>query len=113
MHEMSIVEALIKQCEKIAKDNDAKKVTAVHLKIGILSGIEPHFLESCFDIFKEHTICNEAKLHIDIQKLVITCNDCKTTNTLEQNHFICPKCQSQNLVVNDGEDMMLMRLEME
>ncbi len=113
MHEMSIVEALMKQCEKIAKKNNAKKITAVHLKIGVLSGIEPHFLQSCFDIFKEHSICENSELFMDIQKIVVFCDDCKAKNTLLKNHFICPNCQSENIKVVDGEDMMLMRLEME
>ncbi len=113
MHEMSIVEALIKQCEKVAKANDAKKISAVHVKIGVLSGVEPHFLESCFDIFKEKTICEGATLHMQIQKIKVTCKDCKATNTLQENYFICPSCKSENLQVDDGEDMMLMRVEME
>ncbi|PID47885.1 MAG: hydrogenase maturation nickel metallochaperone HypA [Proteobacteria bacterium] len=113
MHEMSIVQALIEQCKKIAKKNKAKKILRVDVKIGVLSGIEPHFFQTTFDTFKEGTICDGAKLNMNIQKILITCNDCNTQNTLDQNHFICPKCNSENIRVIDGEDMMLMQLEME
>ncbi len=113
MHEMSIVQALVKQCEEIAKKNNAKKIAAVHLKIGVLSGIEPHFLETTFHTFKEHTICDEAKLFMNIQNIEVICQKCKKQSVLVKYEFICPECQSTDLKVIDGEDMILMRLEME
>lgn len=113
MHEMSIVEALMKQCEVIAKENNAKKVLNIYLKIGILSGVEIHFLKSTFDAFKKGTICQEAVLHTNLQKIVVLCKDCKKTSTLQKHEFICPNCDSIEIKVIDGEDMMLMKLEME
>lgn len=113
MHEMSIVQALIEQCETQAKLNDAKKILSVDIKIGVLSGVEPHFLKTTFDTFKEQTICDKATLNMNIQKIVVACKECGKKSTLTQNHFICPKCKSEEIDVIDGEDMMLMRLEME
>lgn len=113
MHEMSIVQALIKQCEEQAQINSAKKILSVDVKIGVLSGVEPHFFKTTFDTFKEQTICDGAKLNMNIQKVVVTCNACNQTSTLDENVFLCPKCQSDDIRVLDGEDMMLMRLEME
>lgn len=113
MHEMSIVQALVKQCEEQAKKNSATKVLNIYLKIGILSGVEIHFLQSAFDMFKLGTICETAVLHADLQKIVVCCKDCGKTSTLQKHEFICPECKSVELDVIDGEDMMLMRLEME
>ncbi len=110
---MSIVQALVEQCEKIAEQNKANKINRVDVKIGILSGIEAHFLESCFDMFKEGTICDGAKLNMQIQKVVVLCKECNEQSELSEHYFICPKCKSENLEVKDGEDMMLMQVEME
>ncbi len=112
MHEMSVVQALVKQCEKEAKKNGAEKILEIYLKIGILSGIEVHFLQSAYEMFKFGTICEEAILHVDIQQIVVKCKECQKTSTLEKYEFICPTCKSTELEVIDGEDMMLMRLEM-
>ncbi len=112
MHEMSVVQALVKQCEKEAKKNGAKKILAIHIKIGVLSGIEIHFLESAYDIFKIGTICEEAILHVEKQPIVVKCQDCEKTSILEKYEFVCPVCKSSELKVVDGEDMMLMKLEM-
>lgn len=113
MHELSIVEALINQCEELVKSNSAKKVISVEVKVGVLSGIEPHFFQTTFDTFKKETVCHNAKLVMNMQKVVVTCKACKTQSTLEKNHFVCPKCQNEDITVQDGEELMLMRLEME
>ncbi|KLE04196.1 hydrogenase/urease nickel incorporation protein HypA [Aliarcobacter butzleri] len=113
MHEYSIVQSLLESCEEHAKSNDAKKVTKVVVKIGILSGVEPELLKTAFDTFKEQTVCHDAQFLINHQKIEILCQDCNTKSTLEKHEFSCPKCQSTNLTVTDGEDMYLMSLEME
>ncbi len=113
MHEMSIVQALVKQCEQIADEHNAEKILEVHVKIGVLSGVEPHFFQSTFEAFKLDTICKDAKLVMDIQKVKIVCDKCGKESTLEENEFLCPQCQSEDVRSIGGEDMMLMRLEME
>jgi len=62
MHEYSVVQALLNQCEEVAAQNEATKVMKVIVKIGVLSGVEPHLLQVAFDTFKEKTICDEAEL---------------------------------------------------
>ncbi|RXJ95461.1 hydrogenase maturation nickel metallochaperone HypA [Arcobacter sp. AHV-9/2010] len=113
MHEYSIVQSLLESCEEHAKINDAKKVTKVVVKIGVLSGVEPELLQTAFDTFKEKTICDDAQFIINIQKVEILCNKCKAKSTLQKHEFACPKCQSTDIKVTDGEDMYLMSLELE
>jgi len=113
MHEFSIVQSLLAQCEEQALQNSAKKITKVVVKIGVLSGVEIDLLKSAFETFKEKTICENAKFVANLQPVVVKCNDCKEESTLEKFEYICPNCQSPNLQVIDGEDMYLMSLEME
>jgi len=112
MHEYSIVQSLLESCEEHAKQNDADEVTKVIIKVGVLSGVEPDLLQTAFDTFKEKTICDKAEFIINIQKVLIKCNDCNTQSTLEKHEFDCPSCKSVNIEVLDGEDMYLMSLEM-
>lgn len=113
MHEYSIVQALIDQCETLAADNKASAITKVVVKIGHYSGVEPHLLETAFETFKAATICENAEFVMNLQPLVIVCSDCQTTSVLDQPHYACPECQSIDIRVIDGEDMILMSLEME
>ena len=113
MHEYSIVQSLLNQCEDIAEQNGAQKVLKVYVKIGVMSGVEPHLLKSAFDTFKEATMCADALLDIQVQNVIIRCKECGAETTLEVFRYLCSQCESNNVEVIDGEDMYLMSLEME
>ncbi|KJF84679.1 hydrogenase maturation nickel metallochaperone HypA [Photobacterium phosphoreum] len=113
MHEYSIVGALIEQCEQHARDNNADKVTRVAIKVGILSGVEPALLETAFQTFKLESICHEAEFEMNIQPLVLSCLECGQETTHTERSIICQHCGSNRTHVLDGEDLMLMQLEVE
>lgn len=113
MHEYSIVQALIEQCENQAQQHNATAISKVVIKIGILSGVEPSLLEVAFATFKEtSSICQSAKLVMQIQAVEILCRSCGQVSTLAEHNYICPKCQSAAVSITDGEEMFLMQLEM-
>lgn len=112
MHEYSVVQALLNQCEEHAKQNGATKVTKVICKIGVMSGIETHLLQTAFDTFKEGTICEEALLLLNTQKLKLECKECGNVFEVDEVRYFCTKCESLRVKVLDGEDMYLMSLEM-
>lgn len=113
MHEYSIVQALLNQCEDIAKENKAKRVMKVVSKIGVMSGVEIHLLQTAFDTFKEGTICDGAEFIINHQKIKLHCNACEAEFEIDEMTYKCVECESLNVKVIDGEDMYLMSLEME
>ncbi|MGL5396678.1 MAG: hydrogenase maturation nickel metallochaperone HypA [Shewanella sp.] len=113
MHEYSIVSALIEQCEQHAKANQATKITRVEIKLGVMSGVEPALLQTAFETFKLDGICREAKLCMTLQPLVIKCVDCLQESVLDERSIVCPACNSYHTRVLDGEEMLLMQLEME
>ena len=112
MHEYSVVQALLNQCEEVAAQNDATKVTKVITKIGVMSGIETHLLQTAFDTFKEGTICAEAEFIQNVQKLKLECKECGHVFEIDEVRYFCVKCESLRVKVLDGEDMYLMSLEM-
>ncbi|WP_345976961.1 hydrogenase maturation nickel metallochaperone HypA [Sulfurimonas sp. HSL3-7] len=113
MHEYSVVQALMEQVERLAVEHSAQKVTKVIVKIGVMSGVEPHLLEIAFNTFKEKSICDAAEFVMNIQPLAIVCRACHVRSELNAVHYCCPACGSIDVEVVDGEDMFLMSLEME
>lgn len=113
MHEYSIVQALMEQVESLAKENEAEKVTKVVVKIGAMSGVEPHLLHIAFDTFKEKSVCDSAEFVLNIQPLTVLCLECDTQSELEEIYYRCPQCESLKVEVVDGEDMFLMSVEMQ
>jgi len=112
MHEYSVVQALLNQCEEIAAENDATKITKVVCKIGVMSGIEIHLLRVAFDTFKEGTMCDGAEFVIDEQKLKVRCRACKSEYEIDEINYKCRECGHLGMDTVDGEDMYLMSVEM-
>lgn len=114
MHELSIVESLIELCEENALNSNAKNIQEIYVKIGRLSGIEVDLFRRCFETFRENSeLCKNAKLFIEISPLEILCLKCDELSILEENVFKCPKCQSVEYKITQGQDLHLMRLVME
>lgn len=113
MHEFSVVQSLLALIEDYAKENSASSVTRVIVRIGVLSGIEPHLLRLAFDTFKEGTVAHEAELVMSVEKLRIRCLDCGGESEKEEINAICSICGSLNTEITGGQDMLLESLEME
>jgi hydrogenase nickel incorporation protein HypA/HybF len=111
MHEYSIVQALLESCEREARKAGAEKVTAIRVKVGRLSNIEPALLSSAFEFFSEDSFCNGARLEIIKQNVVIECAECGAKTELSELNFCCPNCKSEDIKLIDGEDIILMSLE--
>jgi hydrogenase nickel incorporation protein HypA/HybF len=110
MHEYSIVQALINQCDDIVKENEATEVEKLTVKIGVLSGVEPDLLQTAFDTFKKGTVCENAEYIQYLQPVVIQCNDCQAESEIKNDEYNCPKCNSSSFDIIDGEDLILMQL---
>ncbi|MDH5716351.1 MAG: hydrogenase maturation nickel metallochaperone HypA [Spirochaetia bacterium] len=113
MHEFSVASSLINICLEKAKENNAIKITNIKVKIGKLSGIEPHFLKEAFEVVKAGTIAEKCEFEYFLQDVVVYCNECKKESNVSENIFICMHCKSRDIRVIDGEELFLMNLELE
>lgn len=63
MHEYSIVQALIEQCEGLAAQHQATVIERIEVSLGRYSGVEPYLLATAFEAFKETSaVCQTAQL---------------------------------------------------
>lgn len=111
MHEYSIVSSLVELCEKEAKKSNAKAVKNITIQVGRLCGIETHFMKSCFDFFKEDTICHDATLVMKIIDVKIHCEECNCDYIIEKNNFFCPICNSKETRMIEGQEMIVESIE--
>ncbi len=110
MHELSIVEALLNQCEEEAKKHKASLIDEIYIKIGRLSGVEVDLFTNTFETFKQNSaLCEKSKLFVEVAELKISCK-CGFEGILRENIFFCPKCEGKDLKIIEGEDLYLMKL---
>ncbi len=115
MHEVSIALGLIEELKKIARENNAKKVTNIKLKIGKMSGIVTDSLIFAFDAVKlEHPFLSEATILIEEVPMVYECNKCSKPFEMDAYAFaMCPNCQSYNFKILSGEEQHIENVEVE
>jgi hydrogenase nickel incorporation protein HypA/HybF len=107
MHELSIMQSLI---EAVLDRIGERKVTAVNVKVGPLSGVLPDAMRFCFDVAAAGTALAGAQLMIDEPRGLARCRSCHDEFELADLILLCP-CGSADVEVLSGGELMLMSVE--
>lgn len=94
MHEMSIVNGIIKIAEVEAKKAGVDKFKAIDLEIGTLSGIEFEALDFAWKVAVDETVLKNAAKRIHKIQAEAVCGDCEHHFVINHIHDSCPKCGS-------------------
>jgi hydrogenase nickel incorporation protein HypA/HybF len=113
MHELSICQALISQVEKIADDKHANQVTAIHIGMGPLSGVEEQLLKNAYPIASASTVADGAELFITSIPVCIRCTKCEKDSEVKPNHLVCSHCGDWRSKLTSGDELLLMRVELD
>ena len=113
MHELSVCLSLLQQVEAIAAARRASAVTRIELEVGPLSGVEPDLLRNAWPLAATGTLAEQAELHIDPGRLTVECLQCGGVTEAMPNRLLCGQCGDYRTRVTSGEDMTLLRLELD
>jgi len=113
MHEVGIAQSLMDVVFDTAKNNGAKKVNKIFVKIGRLQAVESSSLMFAFDALKDGTIAEEGELIIENVPLTGKCMDCGHENIFEQIFMQCPKCGSSAVQILTGEELQITEIEVD
>jgi hydrogenase nickel incorporation protein HypA/HybF len=114
MHELSIVEALIDQVEtELERAGHKGRVARVELSIGRLSGVHTESVRFAFGLIAPGTVMNEAELVIEEPKAVCNCRACGTKIEIDDLVLQCPRCNSDDITIEGGRDLVLHSIEVE
>ncbi len=111
MHEYSVGQALMERIEAEAGARGATAVHVVRLKIGELSGVEPDLLATAFEILRERTICEGARLDIERVPARWVCPACGGAIAAGA-VLSCAACQLPARLAG-GDEIVLAQLELE
>lgn len=114
MHELSIAHHLVELAVEAAKDSGIKRVRALYLKLGVLSGVVKESLEFSFDVAIQGTPLEGARLVIEEVPVKVYCSACKTVSTLCRPYPMrCNECGARTGEVLEGREIELYALEEE
>jgi hydrogenase nickel incorporation protein HypA/HybF len=92
MHELSIAQNLVQVATAAAAAAGISSVEAVHLKLGVLSGVTEDALRFCYDIATQNTILEGSQIVIQAVPIVVLCPDCGSVELPSTQYFCCPLC---------------------
>lgn len=112
MHELGVVFHIAKSVERVAKENEAAKVSSVVLRIGEVSTIVGSYLIDCWNwTAAKSPVLSGAKLEIETVEALTYCEDCQNTYQTVKYGKICPKCQSEHTYLLQGNETEIKEIE--
>ncbi|NTV98805.1 MAG: hydrogenase maturation nickel metallochaperone HypA [Chlorobiaceae bacterium] len=113
MHEMSIALSIVEAVESRALEEGARKVSAIDLLVGRLSGIEPESLIFCFSAASNGTLAEGAVLAIEEREGMGECLDCGKKFPVSFYYAQCPGCGSMRIAILSGEEFQIQSMTIE
>jgi hydrogenase nickel incorporation protein HypA/HybF len=107
------VASLFEVLEEKAREHGAVRITAVVLKVGVMSGVVPDLLESAFEMYKKGTLAEGARLEIVRVPVKLRCPDCGGETAREDTDFSCAACGSRRIEIVEGRDLVVETIELE
>lgn len=66
MHEMSLMNNLMRQIEALAREHDATTVSGIKIRLGALSHFSKEHFKEHFDIVAKGSLAEDARLDIEL-----------------------------------------------
>lgn len=104
MHELSIALSIVDVVEEESATRGGVRVSAVHLRLGALSGVVREALVSSYNLACEGTPLQGSHLVIEEHPVVVYCQTCGERRRLPSiQRFCCPVCGAAGEVVQGRE----------
>lgn len=111
MHELGLMDAVIRTVGRIIKEENLKHVRKIVLEVGELSGAVPHFIINCYEAVVADTQYQDTELILEIVPGIARCNDCHIEFKIDIEKLCCPECYGKNLKPIDGKDLTIKEIE--
>lgn len=111
MHELSIALGIIDVASEEAERRRGR-ILAVHLRLGPLSGVVREAMMSAFELAREGTLLDGAKLVIKDEPIVLFCPSCQAEHpAVSIQQMACSKCGTPSSQIVRGRELEVFALE--
>jgi len=112
MHELSIAVSLIELASDVARELNAERIDAVHIRLGPLAGVVEQALLFSFEVAAADTPAAGARLVIQRSPLIALCGTCHEEKTIANpQHLRCPTCGELTPELRSGHELQLVAVE--
>jgi hydrogenase nickel incorporation protein HypA/HybF len=111
MHEVAIVEDMFRIILEVAEKEKLSRIDRVHFRIGKMMQVVPDLFRFAFDSAKEDTIARDAELEIEYVPVKMQCRRCGHEFLVENQSFYCPECESSDLDLIQGRELLIQSIE--
>ena len=115
MHELAIATALAESLIEYMQKHNVK-VSCAHVRVGLLSGIDPVALEFAWEPAVENFAgcgLGNCKLKINQALLQHRCSECGKVFEFKNWQIECPECKKETLRRESGSEFVLESIEVE
>jgi hydrogenase nickel incorporation protein HypA/HybF len=113
MHELSIALSMIDQILEESESRGGLDVEAVHLKLGIFSGVDKDALRFAYELACEGSSLEGSRLVIESIPLVIYCDACHKERVPPSVYQLsCPECGTPGQKIVTGREIEVASLEL-
>jgi hydrogenase nickel incorporation protein HypA/HybF len=113
MHELSIAMGIVDAALEEAQQRKVR-VTAVHLRLGALSGVVKDALMFSYEVAIQDTPLEGSRLIVEDVPVVVFCSRCNERRTLRSVQlFECPECGAPAGNILQGRELEVFALEIE
>jgi hydrogenase nickel incorporation protein HypA/HybF len=114
MHELSIALSILDVAAEEAERQGGGCVTAIHLRLGPLSGVVGEALRSAYELARPMTSLPSAELVIEEVAPAVFCPRCNADRPLTSaTELCCPECGALTPEIVRGRELEVVALEIE
>jgi hydrogenase nickel incorporation protein HypA/HybF len=114
MHELSIAMSMIEMAAGESASRGGVQVSAIHLKLGPLSGVVKEALLFSYEVACEGTVLEGSRLVIEEVPVVVFCSTCQAERAIISiQRFCCAVCHAPTSEVVRGRELEVVALEIE
>jgi hydrogenase nickel incorporation protein HypA/HybF len=99
MHEFSLAAALVEQLQRIADERHVRRIVEVEVHCGVMQQVVSESLALAFEAVSADTPAAE--------ELVVRCRACGSSFAAAIDNYLCPQCQTADVEVIAGRDVVL------
>lgn len=112
MHEGAIVRSLLQIAEKSKEEAGLDTVSIIRIAVGRLHHIIEEVMQAHFVHMKQEIAGFEnASLVTESREIVLKCDNCGNTITIDSPIFICSDCGSSSTGIISGDELHIISIE--